>query len=63
MAQAFMWGMASQLSDAMISQLAAYYAAQSGQREASTPAAAMKTGQAIFRSRRAGRQCRGVHDS
>jgi cytochrome c553 len=49
MAQAFMWGMASQLSDDAIAGLAAYYSAQRPPAGNGGNAALLKAGQAIFR--------------
>jgi cytochrome c553 len=48
MAEAFMWGMASQLSDATISDLATYYAAQPPARKSRTDPALVRAGEAIF---------------
>ena len=47
-AQAYMWGMASQLSDATIKQLADYYAAQKPAQEQGGDAALMDEGRKIF---------------
>ncbi len=48
MAQAFMWGMASQLSDDVITQLAAYFAAQKPVKSAAAAPKLVATGRTIF---------------
>ena len=47
-AQAYMWGMASQLSDPMIKELAAYYAAQKPAQEKVGDSALLAEGKKIF---------------
>jgi cytochrome c553 len=66
-AQAYMWGMASQLSDGMITELAAYFAAQPAPAGKSGDAALTARGKQIFEEGIAARQippcasCHGDH--
>lgn len=67
-AQAYMWGMAAPLSDAMISELAAYYAGQpAAAGHAAGPATAIARGEQIFKEGVPAKQipacatCHGAH--
>jgi cytochrome c553 len=48
MAQAYMWGMTSQIADGTIKELAAYYSAQKPVRGAASKAATVQQGKAIY---------------
>ena len=61
MAQAYMWGMASQLSDEAISSLAAYYSAQKPVHARGGDAKLVSQGKAIYEAGVAGQPCATCH--